>query len=250
MKIIVCVKAVPGYLVDQKTDSLVLNPYDLYTVQKITDKKKQFGWEVTCLCMGPLGAQDALRRCYAMGADRVILLSDPHFAGSDTYATAFILSQALRKLDFDVLICGHEAVDGETRQVPCGIASNLGYIYISNVIDLTEKKEGELLIQCQEENELRTLRAATPIVLSFLDYSTSSNISLMALKRSREQEILIWNREMLGLSEEDCGQRGSKTRVLRSKNAVEDHNKETEIIEGTATDKCNFILRMLEEYLG
>lgn len=244
MRAVICVKVVSGRLVEEKAannDILVINPYDLYTVKKIIEKKKESGWEVTCLCMGPLSALDALKRCYALGVDQVILLSDIHFSGSDTYATSYILSSAIKKLDYDIIICGHEAVDGETGQVACGIAANLNRVCLSNVLEV-EEEEGNLSVVYQTDSHMKCVRVRPPLVLSFLEYSCNTDISLLALKRAKAKTVTVWDMETLGLCEADCGQSGSKTCVVRSKKAEKQSESNTQFIHGTTDDKCNRII--------
>lgn len=112
MKIIVCVKAVSGQLTEPNlsdTASLTLNPYDSFILNKLSQKVTSHD-SVTCLCMGPPRARTVLERSLAMGAHYAVLLSDSRFSGSDTFATSAVLSAAIKRLTYDIVICGHEAV--------------------------------------------------------------------------------------------------------------------------------------------
>ena len=128
MNIIVCIKQVPDTTeikIDPKTNTLIregvesiINPFDLYAIEEAIRLKEQYGGKVTVLSMGPPQAESALREAIAIGADEMILLSDRKFAGADTLATGYTLSGAIRKIgDYDLLLFGQQAIDGDTAQV-------------------------------------------------------------------------------------------------------------------------------------
>ena len=128
MHAIVCIKQVPdtsevkidperGTLIREGVPSII-NPFDTYAIEEAIRLKEKFGGKVTVICMGPPQAKEALKEALAMGCDEAILLSDRAFAGSDTWATAYTLAQAIRRIgDFDVILCGKQAIDGDTGQV-------------------------------------------------------------------------------------------------------------------------------------
>ena len=132
MDIIVCVKQVPDakdVRLDPETNTLaregveaIMNPFDRHALEEAVSLKEQLGGKVTVLSMGPPQAEDALREAIAMGADEAILLSDRAFAGADTLATAYTLAEAIRRIgDYDLVICGRQAIDGDAGQVPVGV---------------------------------------------------------------------------------------------------------------------------------
>ena len=123
MNIIVCIKQVPDTTdvrIDPETNTLIrsgvaciVNPFDMYAVEEGVRLKEKFGGKVTVLTMGPPQAEEALRETISLGADEAILISDRAFAGSDTWATSYTLSGAIRKIgDYDVIICGKSDVAG------------------------------------------------------------------------------------------------------------------------------------------
>jgi electron transfer flavoprotein beta subunit len=136
MNIIVCIKQVPNTTeikIDPVTNTLIregvesiLNPFDTYAVEEAVRLKEQFGGTVTAISMGPPQVEAALREAVSLGVDEIILLSDRKFAGADTWATSYTLAAAITKLgNYDLIITGQQAIDGDTAQVGPGIAAHL-----------------------------------------------------------------------------------------------------------------------------
>ena len=137
MNIIVCIKQVPDtseVRIDPVTNTIIregvpaiINPFDENAIEEALRLREQHGGKVTVLSMGPPQAETALREALAMGADEAMLITDRCFAASDTLATSYVLSTAIRTLgDYDLILCGKQAFDGDTAQVPPGIAEQLG----------------------------------------------------------------------------------------------------------------------------
>jgi electron transfer flavoprotein beta subunit len=177
MKIIVCIKQVPDTAevkMDPKTGTLIregipviINPDDKAGIETAIRLKETYSGHVTILSMGPPQAESALKEAYAMGADRVILLTDRAFAGSDTLATSLALAYAIKKIDYDFIICGRQAIDGDTAQVGPQIAEHLGLPQVSYVTDI--KKEGSFLIVKKEfEEKYQKIKVKTPCLLTVL----------------------------------------------------------------------------------
>lgn len=245
MNIVVCVKGVSSNLVnDELNENLVLNPYDVFALKNILDYKKENPCHVTCLCMGPKESERVLTRCVAMGADEAILLCDLEFKGSDTYATTFVLCSALKKMEYDFIVCGDQAVDGETGQVPVGIASRLSLPCIKNVKAFI-KEEGQNTIHYWEQNVLMKLKELGKAVLIYNDFCLQPSVSLLMIKRAQKANIQNWNAEYLNISYGNYGQVGSKTRVIQSK--LLKSSKDTSCIEGTVKDKAEFLISQLEK---
>lgn len=251
MRVLVCIKVVSGNLVTQNTSessSLTINPYDLYSLKESVENKKKYGWHIICLCMGSMATKEILKRCFAIGADEVVLLSDFNFVGSDSYATSYILSKAVKKLNCELVICGHEAIDGETGQVPSGLAAFLNRVCIYNVLECSELGEGRILLQYREEDKIYTVEVQTPVIISYFDYCREVSVSLLALKRAKNKEITIWDSKMLELDPSNCGQIGSKTKVLRSTKNKINKTRETQFVDGTVADKCDFLVNLFSNY--
>jgi len=137
MHAIVCIKQVPDTTevkIDPETGTLIregvpsiINPFDTYAIEEALLLRERFGGRVTVISMGPPQAEDALREAIAMGADEAILLSDRAFAGADTLATAYTLAEAIKRIgDYDLVICGRQAIDGDTGQVGAGHRQPIG----------------------------------------------------------------------------------------------------------------------------
>ena len=159
MRYIVCVKQVPDtneVKIDPKTNTLIregvpsiLNPFDQFALEEAI-KMKNEGDEIVAISMGPPQAKKALMKCLALGADRAILLSDRAFAGADTFATAFTLAGAIKKIGkYDVIFTGLQAIDGDTAQVGPEIAAQLvipQLTYVEEVLKIEGKKLEALLL--------------------------------------------------------------------------------------------------------
>ena len=162
MKIAVCIKQVPDTTevkLDPKTGTLIregvpsiINPDDKAGLEEALKLKDKFGAHVTVLTMGPPQAEIALKEAYAMGADEVILLSDRAFAGSDTWATSSAVAAALKNIEYDFVIAGRQAIDGDTAQVGPQIAEHLGIPSISYVEEIREASEDHLVVKRQFED--------------------------------------------------------------------------------------------------
>src|ERR1035437_7219158 len=144
MNVVVCIKQVPGTTevkINPETNTLIrdgvesqINPFDMYALEEAVRIKERAGeGRVTVITMGPPQAEKALREAIELGADEGILLSDRAFAGSDTWATAYTLACALKKIEFDVIICGMQAIDGYTGKVGPGIAVHMGIPQVTYV---------------------------------------------------------------------------------------------------------------------
>jgi len=177
MKIIVCIKQVPDTTevrIDQKTGTLIregvpsiINPDDKSGIEAALVLKEKYGAHITLLSMGPDQAELALIEGLAMGADRAILLSDRAFAGSDTWATSLALAYAIKKIDYDVIICGRQAIDGDTAQVGPQIAEHLSLPQVSYVTSI-EKEENSLKVKKVFEDFSQNIRIKMPCMITVL----------------------------------------------------------------------------------
>ncbi len=195
----------------------VINPYDTYALEEALLLRDQFGGTVTALSMGPSRAEKILRDALALSADRAILLSDRKFAGSDTWSTSYILSEAVRKTgNTDLVICGKQAIDGDTAQVGPGIAAHLEWMQAAYVsaIDIT----GDLLsAERMDEHGTDRIILKTPAVITVVkDINKPRLKTLKGMLESRNREIEIWDFDYLKCDESLTGLDGSPTRVVRT----------------------------------
>lgn len=230
MKVIVCIKQVPsteakveidpekGTLKREGVESIV-NPFDLYAIEEGLRLKEKYGGKVAVITMGPEQAKDALKEALAMGADEAYLLSDKAFAGSDTLATAYTLSLAIRKLgEFDLVLCGKQAIDGDTAQVGPGIARRLGIsqiTYVSKIreVDLERKK---IVAERLLEGGTQVVEANLPALLTVVkDINQPRLPSLLGIRKASRTQIPLWGASDLGADPKTVGLSGSPTQVVK-----------------------------------
>ena len=258
MNILVCVKQVPDTTeirMDPKTNTLIrtgvpstVNPFDKNALEAAVQLKEQLGGTVTVISMGPPQAVDALRDCMALGADRMVLATDRAFGGADTYATSYVLAQAAKHLGgFDLIICGRQAIDGDTAQVGPMIAEHLGLPQISCVSKI--EIEGDTLIASQErENSYAKLQTKLPALVSVTKSINEPRLpNIMKKLKANRMEPEIINAESLeDLDESKIGLKGSPTKV--SKIFVPNREKHTVYIEGkNPADSAAKLIEALEE---
>ena len=178
MKIVVCAKQVPDTTevkLDPKTNTLIrdgvpsiINPDDKAGIEAALQLKEKVGGTVTVVSMGPPQADAALREALAMGCDEAILVTDRAFGGADTWATSSTIAAALKKLDYDVIITGRQAIDGDTAQVGPQIAEHLGIPQVSYAEEIVEAEEGKLVVKRQFEDRYHIIEVKTPCLITAL----------------------------------------------------------------------------------
>lgn len=180
--LLVSVKQVPdttNIRIDPETGSLIrkgvpaiLNPYDAHAVAAAAEWKKKLNGKLTVVTMGPPAAEEALKECVEMGADRAVLISDRKFAGSDTLATSYVLAEAIRRIHqedpLDLIFFGKQAIDGDTAQVGPGAAVRLGMPLVTYAVEIQEinEEEGFALIVRKTENGHEVIKTSLPAVLT------------------------------------------------------------------------------------
>lgn len=237
MKIALCVKQVPdtndikwteNNTIQREGVESILNPFDAYAAEFALDIKDRLkNVEITVFTMGPNQALDMLRKLLALGCDNAVLICDRKFAGADTYATGKTISKAISTLfpDFDLIICGQFAVDGDTAQTgPC-IASFLDISQVTYVKELhnVDDKSIEIIRETDEGKE--RVKASYPALLCKLqDDFEPSRPTINGIKEAQMKEIKICDLECLGLSPEEVGLKGSPTYVSRAFRNISAHN--------------------------
>jgi electron transfer flavoprotein beta subunit len=228
MEILVCVKQVPDTTevkVDPKTGTLIrdgvpsiLNPFDQFALEESVRLKNQYGGNVTVLSMGPPQARTALMKCLALGADRAILLSDRTFAGADTWATAYTLGLAIQKAGkFDLIMCGQQAIDGDTAQVGPEIAHNLGMAQVTYVEKVESIEAGKITVKSIFEDGYHIIEVKTPVLLTCNTPSSFqySNPPMMAIMKAGKKPFDTWTYNEIGGDKAKMGLCGSPTQVVR-----------------------------------
>ena len=218
LTIVVCTKMIRSEILypgnNKRTEPYLLNPYDLYALEQVTALRGQAEFRIVCLCMGPETAKSAMIRCLAMGADEAVLIRDSRLSGSDTYATSYVLAAAIRRIGADMVICGEMAVDGETGQVGYGLARRLDIPCLSGVMEFLEILDIAVVARCRHDmTEVR--HCELPALFVCAQFTTKEQeYSMLALKRAKKKDILLWDADFLRLRAADCGQAGSKTKVI------------------------------------
>jgi electron transfer flavoprotein beta subunit len=227
MNIVVCVKQVPNTTqvrINPETNTLVregvesiLNPFDENALEMALQLKERHpGTKVTVLTMGPPQAAEVLKEAVARGADAVVLLCDRAFAGSDTWATSYALSQAIAKLEKpDLVLFGKQAIDGDTAQVGPGVADWLGMPCIAYARSI-EIAEGKAAVERLYEDGYEKLEVALPCALTVLK---EANVPRMASLRgkmaAKKLNIVPMTAEASGADLAKLGLAASPTRVVK-----------------------------------
>lgn len=259
MHIVVCVKQVPetqNVRIDPKTNTLVrqgvasiLNPFDHFALEaalRIKDMNKT-DTKVTVITMGPPQAKEVLIDALSRGADDAILLSDRAFAGADTWATSYTLASAIKKLgDVDLVICGKQAIDGDTAQVGPELATLLDIPYATFVSRIDFMEPRVLKVTRQTDEGTAVWKIPLPALLTVLkDVGTLRVRSYRATLRARRYEIPVWGIDDLGLSEENVGLKGSFTQVIKVFSPQ--RSKERVFIEGSVAEQAARLYELLKE---
>ena len=232
MKIVVCIKQVPdtkGGVVFNPDGTLnrgamltIMNPDDKAGLEAALRIKEQTGAEVIVLTMGLPKADDVLREAMAMGADRGILVTDRVLGGADTWATSTTIAGAIRNLDYDLIITGRQAIDGDTAQVGPQIAEHLGLPVVSYAEDI--KVEGNtVIVKRQFDDRYHELKVEMPCLITALyelnepRYMTPGGI----FDAFDNGEVTVWGRaDLKDVDDKDLGLKGSPTKIARASDKV------------------------------
>lgn len=228
MRIVVCIKQVPATndaKIDPETKRIVregvkaiLNPFDTYAIEEGVLLREQLGGEVVALSMGPPKAEATLREAIAQGADRAVLLSHRAFGGSDTWATSYALACAIRKLGgADLVICGKQAIDGDTAQVGPGIAAHLGWPQATHVMKLKSATSSGIVAVRMHEEGYDICELVLPAVITVVkDINTPRVPTLKGRLAAQKITIPVWSPDDIGADPAKIGLDGSPTRVVKT----------------------------------
>ncbi len=227
MHFVVCIKQVPettdvkinpetNTLIREGVDSII-NPFDMYAIEEALRLRDKLGGTVTAISMGPPQAEAALREAISMGVNEGILVSDRAFAGSDTWATSYTLAMAIRKIgDFDVVLFGKQASDGDTAQVGPGVATHLDLPQITYVRKIEEVDETHIVAERLLENGYESVESPLPVALTVVKEINDPRLpSLKGKMAARKAEIPTWSAEDIGADPACLGLDGSPTKVLK-----------------------------------
>lgn len=258
MKILVCIKQVPGTTkveVDEKTGVLKrdgidskMNPYDLYALETALKLKEEFGGEIKVVTMGPPQAKEIIKEAYAMGADDGVILSDRRFAGADVLATSYTLYQGIKKLgEYDLIICGKQTTDGDTAQVGPEMAEYLDIPHIANVLKINKVKENSLIVEMDMPESLELAEIKFPCLITVdKDIFQPRLPSYKRKKITERKEIKMYSLDDFDdKNEYNYGLNGSPTQV--EKIFPPPVNEHKEIWEGDSLELGNRVFEELKK---
>ncbi len=227
IKIVVCIKQVPdtneikinpvtGTLIREGVPS-IMNPDDKGGLELALRLKDIHDAEVTVITMGPPQADAILREAMAMGADRAILLTDKKFAGADTLATSNALAGALRTLEYDLVIAGRQAIDGDTAQVGPQLAEHLDIPQVSYVTEVGLNSDQWLRIKKETEEGYQLLEVQLPALITVLSTAAKARyMSVSGIVETYQREVEIWGADRIEVDEKVLGLKGSPTKVHKA----------------------------------
>lgn len=256
MKIVVCIKQVPATSeakIDPETKRIVreglkaiINPFDTYAVEEAVQLRDRFGGEVIVLSMGPEKATLVLREAISVGADRGVLLSDRAFGGSDTWATSYALAKAIENIGgVDLVICGKQAIDGDTAQVGPGIAGHLDWVQAATVMSVEDVNTESIKVKRMHEDGYDICGLNFPAVITVVKGINTPRVpTLKGRLASDKMEIPIWKPAHIGAALDKLGLDGSPTRVVKTA-PPPPRNTVTKKITGTPEDCAKQLVREL-----
>jgi electron transfer flavoprotein beta subunit len=255
MNIAVCIKQVPDTAevkINPETGTLmregvpsIINPYDLHALEAAVRLKEQSGGRVTVVTMGPPQAESALRDAIALGADEAVLLTDRAFAGSDTWATSYALSRAMKKLSPDIILCGKQAIDGDTAQVGPEMAEMMDIPHVAYIRRIEEVREGSIRVQRLMDDGYDVVEASTPVLLTVVKELNEPRLpSLKGKMAAKKAEIKNWTAADIEADEKSLGLPGSPTQV--KKIFAPEARAEREMIEGSADEQADELVEKLK----
>ncbi|MCE5254560.1 MAG: electron transfer flavoprotein subunit beta/FixA family protein [Actinomycetia bacterium] len=227
MNIAVCVKQVIDTEAEKRLDpatwrldrnvTCILNPYDEYAVEEALRIKEAHGGEVTAVCMGPQKAEDAVRKSLAMGVDSAVLVVDEALTGSDVQATAYVLAEALKGIQWDLVIFGVRSTDGETGCVPAAVAERLGVPLLSTLAKV-EVQGSSVAVHRETEQGYVSYECPLPAVLSVIKGINEPRYpSMKGIMGAKKKPLDVKDASALGLDTAQVGLSGSKTKVLSAR---------------------------------
>ena len=231
MKIIVCVKQVPDTkggvkfnpdgTLDRGAMLTIMNPDDKAGLEAALRLKDQYGAEVTVVTMGLPKAEEVLREAMAMGADKGILVTDRVLGGADTWATSTTIAGAIRNLDYDIIITGRQAIDGDTAQVGPQIAEHLGIPVISYAEGI-EVDGDSVIVKRQYEDRHHMLKAKMPVLITALsELNDPRYMTPGGIFDAVDAEITTWGRaDLVDVNDGDLGLKGSPTKIAKASDKV------------------------------
>jgi electron transfer flavoprotein beta subunit len=259
MKIIVCVKQVPDtkdIRLDPETNTLaregvesIMNPYDQHALEAAVALKESCGGEVVVLSMGPPQAEEILRLAVSCGADKAVLVSDRSFAGADTWATSYTLAKAVEKIGAaDLIICGKQAIDGDTAQVGPGLAMRLGIPYATCIQKIRSADDSVIVVERMMDEGYDVLQSGYPLLLTVVkDINQPRVPSLKGKMKARKAEITVLTAADIDADPTCIGLAGSPTQVVKV--FPPEPRGERAIFSGSVDEQVELLVEKIKPYL-
>lgn len=258
MKILVCIKQVPGsnnVEVDPVTGVLKrsgvaskMNPYDLYGIETALALAEEYGGDVESITMGPPQAKTVIEESICMGAKSGTVLSDRKFAGADVLATAYTLSQGIRKTgDFDLIICGKQTTDGDTAQVGAEVAEYLNIPNVSNVLSVDKVSGRKIFLTVSLDEQIVKMSVKMPCLISMENDINSPRLPSYKRKQTLTKDMV----KFLSFADFDdqnadhYGLGGSATQVERI--FPPEKNTDKTIIDGTGEQQAEALFSLIQD---
>ncbi len=231
MKIVVCVKQVPDTAgevkfkpdgsLDRAAMETIMNHDDKAGLEAALRLKEQYGAEITVVTMGLPKAEDVLREAMAMGADKAILVTDRVLGGADTWATSTTLAGAIRNLEYDLIITGRQAIDGDTAQVGPQLSEHLGIPVISYAQKI-EVEGDSVVVERQYEDRYHVVRAKMPCLITALaELNEPRYMTPGGIFDAYKKEITVWGRaDLKDVEDSNIGLAGSPTKIAKASDKV------------------------------
>ncbi|MBU4260296.1 MAG: electron transfer flavoprotein subunit beta/FixA family protein [Proteobacteria bacterium] len=258
MKILVCIKQVPDakdVRLDPKTNTLsregvqsIINPYDRHALEEAVRLKEKHGGTVIVLTMGPPQAQEILRESVSCGADEAVLVSDRAFAGADTLATTYTLSQAIKKIGgADLILCGKQAIDGDTAQVGPGLAVRMDIPYVTCVRKIVEVSDKTFVVERLMDDGYDEVEVELPALFTVVKEINEPRLpSLKGKMKAKKLAITTLTAADIDADTAQLGLKGSPTWVVRV--FAPQLKGERTMIEGTVQAQVDQLAEKLMEW--
>lgn len=257
MKVVVCIKQVPDTkggvkfnpdgTLDRGAMLAIMNPDDKAGLEAALRLKDQYGAEVTVVTMGLPKAEEVLREAMAMGADKGVLVTDRVLGGADTWATSTTLAGAIRNLEYDIIITGRQAIDGDTAQVGPQIAEHLGIPVISYAQAI--KVEGDsVVVERQYEDRYHLVKAQTPVLITALsELNDPRYMTPGGIFDAYDAEITVWGRaNLVDVDDSNLGLAGSPTKIAKASDKVRKGAGE-KVVPDSPEDAVSYIVGKLKD---
>jgi len=257
MNIIVLVKQVPDtseVKINRETNTLIrdgvpsiINPFDRYAIEEALRLREKHGGKVTAVTMGPPQAVEALKETVSLGVDDVVLLSDRAFAGADTWATSYALSQGIRKIgEYDLVIAGKQAIDGDTAQVGPETADMLGIPFVAYIRKIEQIEGRKMIAERLMDEGYDVVETSLPALITVVKEINEPRVpSLKGKMKAKNLKVTAWTAKDIGADEEKIGLKGSPTQVVRIFPPAP--RGQREILSGSIEDQVATVAKKLKE---